>query len=60
MSIEKRNCDYYAKLDTEKLEKEAKEINYSLTPRQIEIKILEHNLRNILFVLKLRKERVNN
>ena len=53
--IEKRNCDYYEKLDNEELEKVAIDIDNKITVKQIEIKILAHNLRNISFVLKSRK-----
>ena len=53
--IEKRNCDYYEKLDNEELEKVAIDIDNKITVKQIEIKILAHNVKNILFVLKSRR-----
>lgn len=56
MCIEKRNCDYYEKLDNEELEKIAKQIDYEITVKQIETKILVHNSKNISFVLKSRKD----
>ena len=54
-TIEKRNCDYYEKLDTDRLEKVAQLIDYEITVKQLETKILAHNLKNILFVLKSRE-----
>ncbi len=52
---EKRNCDYYEKLDNDTLDKVTKEIYDIITANLLDTKILKHNLKNISFVLKSRK-----
>ena len=53
--IEKRNCDYFESLSNDQLEKGVKLCQDKIETLTTDTRNLQHNLKNILFVLKSRK-----
>ena len=52
---EKRNCDYYKAFDNFQLEKAVTSCQEKIETLKTDTVNLQHNLKNILFVLKSRK-----